>query len=164
MTIAIDRGASTDRRQREAFQKLGAVIDDLSASSGTPSGGLTWTKYTLSHTAFQTAGLTKDIELFSLPAGGVIHDIKIKHSQQFTGAGITAYTLSVGIASSLAKYASAFDVYALTSGTNFQLSVSIGSENHDSSVSIRIAAISNTSLGYSQTGIVEVWALTSVAK
>lgn len=156
-----DRGASTDIRQRQAFQKLGDVLDDLSGQSA--SSGLVWTKYTFPHTAFHAAGLTNDIELFRLAAGGIVHDIKIRHSQQFSGAGITAYTLSVGVNGNLTKYASAFDVTGLPSGTNFQLSISVGSENHLQTTSIRLAAACNVPLNASQAGSVDVWAITSVA-
>lgn len=122
------------------------------------------TKYTVSHTALQAAATSNDIALFSLPAGGVIQEVKIKHSVIFAGTGITDYKLSVGIVGNLTKYASAFDVDTAVSGTNFQLSGTLGSENHGAATSIRLAATSaGANLDQSTGGTVDVWVLTYVA-
>ena len=139
-------------------------VEITAAVIGVPVATPSWTKYTVTHTALQTAGTSNDIELFSLVAGGIVHAIKIKHSVAFGGGAIASYTISVGIAGNLTKYASPFDVFSAPSNTNFQLSSTVGSENHGAATSIRIAAVSTgANLNASTAGSVDVWALTSVA-
>jgi hypothetical protein len=129
-----------------------------------PVTTLSWTKYTVTHTALQAAAMANDIQLFSLAAAGVIHAIKIKHSILFAGTGITDYKISVGITGTLAKYASAFDVDTAVSATNFQLTSTVGSENHGAATSIRVAATSTgANLDQSTAGSVDIWVLTSTA-
>ena len=121
-----------------------------------------WLKFTVAETAFTAAATTEDIELFALAAGGVIHGVKVKHSASFTGGGLTAFTVSVGISGELAKYASAFDVFQAAANTTFQLSNSFGSENHGATTSIRIAAASTTAnVADATAGSVDVWVLVS---
>lgn len=142
------------------------IIADSTVAEGWKWSSLSmvWTKYTATHTALQAAAMANDIELLSLPAGGIIHGVKIKHSVLFAGTGITDYKVSVGIVGTLAKYASAFDVDTAVSNTNFQLSTTIGSENHGAATSIRLAATTTgANLDQSTGGSVDVWVLTSVA-
>lgn len=118
----------------------------------------------ISHTAFQTGATTNNITLFTLLAGGIIHAVKIKHSTAFAGGVISAYTLSVGIAGTLAKYATAFDVFQVVSATAYQLSNSFGGESHTATTAIKIAATSTgANLSASTAGVVDVWALLSTA-
>ena len=143
----------------------GALFNSINTSTSYNSSNVTnipvWFKLTLSHTAFQAASTTNDINLLTLPSAGVVHAVKIKHSLQFTGTGMSSYTISVGITGNLTKYASAFDVFQAVTGTAFQLSNVVQSENHNSSVSVRIAATSNVNLDQSTAGTVEVWVLLS---
>ena len=123
-----------------------------------------WIPVTKAYTDFSTAGPTNDIEVFSLPAGGVIHGVKTKHSTSFTGGAISSYTISVGIAGTLTKYASAYDVFQATGNTAFQLSNTVGSENHGASTSIRAAATSGgANLDAATAGSVTIWILSSNA-
>lgn len=118
----------------------------------------------LPFTAFQTAALTKTNTLFSLIAGGIVHAVKIKHSASFTGGAIASCTMSVGIAGTVDKYASAFDVFQAVSGTAFELSDALGSESHTAATNITITATSTVAnLAALTTGTVDVWALLSVA-
>jgi hypothetical protein len=131
---------------------------------GVPAATPIWTKYTVTHTALQAAAMANDIALFSLVAGGIIEGVKIKHSVIFAGTGITDYKISVGIVGNLTKYASAFDVDTAVAATNFQLSTTVGSEDHGSATSIRIAATSTgANLNQSTGGSVDIWVKTSVA-
>jgi hypothetical protein len=123
-----------------------------------------WYKSTFTYANFATPGTTNDLQVFSLPPGGVIHAVKIKHSTAFSGGVITAYTVSVGISTNFIKYASAFDVFQATSDTTFQLSNSFGSENHGAATSIRVQAVStNDNLSNATAGSVDVWLLVSQA-
>ena len=132
-----------------------AAREDHTHTGG--STGPAWTKYTKTHLDFQTAALTNNIELFSLPAYGVIQGVIISHSTAFVGTGITAYTISIGIASILAKYASAFDVFQATGNSVKQASDALDLENKAMATSIRIAATSvGANLDQSTAGSVDV--------
>jgi hypothetical protein len=123
-----------------------------------------WTKYSITAAAFTASAATEDIELFSLPAGGVIHAVKIKHSTAFSGGALSAMTLSVGIVGTLAKYATAFDVFQAVGATVQQLTSTVGTENHSAATSIRLAATATTdTLDNVTVGAVDVWVLVSTA-
>lgn len=116
----------------------------------------------ISHVALQTAATTNSITLFTLAAAGTIHAVKIKHSTAFGGGAITAYTLSVGIAGTLAKYASAFDVFQAVSNTAMQTTGVTGAENNGAGTAILLTATSTTAnLNASTVGVVDIWALLS---
>jgi hypothetical protein len=140
------------------LQALAAEVTGLRWTDSLP----TWRQYTVTHTALQAAALTQDIELFSLPAGGVIHATKIKHSVSFAGTGITDYSVSVGIAGNLTKYALAFPVHTPVLSTAFEYSSESDSEDHGAATSIRLAATAvGANLDQSTAGTVDVWVLTS---
>lgn len=111
---------------------------------------------------FQTAATTINVNLFTLPIGGIIHGVKIKHSTAFAGTSITAVTLSVGIAGTVAKYASAFDVFQAVSGTAFQLSNTFGAESMTATTQMT-ATMTSTGANLSSltAGTVDIWALMS---
>lgn len=124
-----------------------------------------WRKYTKLFSDFATAATSNNIDLFTLPAGGVIQAIKLKHSAAFTGGAISAYTLSVGIAASLAKYLAATSVFAAPSATGYVLADTAGvaGESHVASTPIKIAATSTgANLSVATAGSVDVWVLWSV--
>ena len=131
-----------------------------SATSSIPQ----WTKYTVVYTDLSTAATTNNITLFTLPAAGIIHGVKIKHSTSFTGGSISAYTVSVGITGNLTKYASAFDVFQAAASNTFQLTNVLNSEDHASTTAIKIAATSTgANLNAATAGSVDVWVLASQA-
>lgn len=118
----------------------------------------------LSYTTFQTAALTKTNTLFSLPAGGIIHQVKVKHSTAFAGGAIASLVLSVGKSGTADKYASDFDVMQAVSATAFELSNALGTESHTAAADITITATSTVAnLSALTAGVVDVWALISVA-
>lgn len=134
------------------------------ADGFTPFAVPRWKKFTKTFSDLSFAGLTNDIEVYSLAAAEIIHGIKIKHSTAFSGGAIASYTLSVGISGDLTKYASAFDVFQATSNTTFQLSNTFGSENHGAATSIRLAAVATgANLDQAAAGSVDVWILVSGA-
>lgn len=131
----------------------------LTSSAANP----VWTKYTFSHTAFQVAATSTDLELLSLPTNGMIQQVIVKHSTQFTGTGITAYTVSVGTASNFIKYTAAFNVNQTVSDTARSITIANDIESFSSSTSIRIRATSTgADLDQSTAGSVDIWVLTSV--
>ena len=118
-----------------------------------------WKKFTVTHTDLQTAGLTNDIELFTLPGGGIIERIMMKHSEAFAGAGISDYDISVGIAGNLTKYAAAFDVDQAIGDTVFALVANAGCETFNSGgASIRVSAVSvGANLDQTTAGSLDIW-------
>jgi len=120
--------------------------------------GSTWEKAAKTHTNFQTAGLTNDIELVSAPALTQIDGFAIKHSEAFAGTSITAYTISIGIAGELAKYVPAFDVFQAIGNQTGALVAAFSIENFGAAVSIRAAAIAvGANLDQSTAGKVDLF-------
>lgn len=146
------------------------VIDDdslvilsskLQAGSGTPR----WRKYTVAYTAILAAATSEQEALFTLPAGGIVHAVKIKHSAAFAGTGITALTASVGIAGDGDKYAAAFDVFQAAGDAVLQLSATPAAESHDSGGTAVVAEFTSTGANLSAltAGSVDIFVLWSAA-
>jgi hypothetical protein len=142
---------------------------DLASGTGTlpvasePAPSPIWTKYTVSHTAFQTAALTNAVTLFTLPAKGVILKVIIKHSTAF--AGTTTYTLSVGVAGTAVKYIAAFDVKQAVADGTYSVAattVNVGVESFASGTAIIATATSTVqNLSSSSAGAADIWVLTA---
>lgn len=121
-----------------------------------------WVKVTKTFTDFSTAGLTNDIEIFSLPAKSIIISAQLVPTTAFTGGLIATYTVSVGKAGALTKYAIATDVF-----TGFPLpSISgispLGIESTSGATSIRAQAISTVgNLNAATTGSIDIYLLIS---
>lgn len=122
-----------------------------------------WRKYTVGFADFAAAALENDIELLSLPARGIIHAVKIKHSEAFAGGSINGYTIEVGIVGTLDKYAGAFDVFQAVGDTVFQVTSVVDGEDHGSATSIRAEARSIAdNLDQATAGSADIWVLYSV--
>jgi hypothetical protein len=129
-----------------------------------PSSVPQWFRRTLKAVDLSAAATSNNVRLMSLPKGGVVHGVKIKHSQAFSGGAIASYTLSVGVTGNNTKYASAFDVKQAPSATAFQMTSDFGSESHDLAVDLTVSAVSTgANLSVSTSGVVDVWVLMSVA-
>lgn len=123
-----------------------------------------WTKYTVTYAQLAAAALTNNVTLLTLPVGGIIHAVKIKHSVAFTGGAISAYSVSLGIAGNTAKYASAFDIFQAVAADTFQLSQVLASESHTATTAILLSAISvGANLSAATAGSVDIWVLKSTA-
>lgn len=123
-----------------------------------------WIKVTKSYTDFAVAGLTNDIEIYSLPAKSIIQGVVIKHSTPFTGGVIATYTASVGIVGNLVKYAAAFNVLQAVGNTVFGLGTIIAPtvEDFGSAKSIRGSVISTIgNLNVATQGSVDFYLLVS---
>lgn len=133
-----------------------------SGLSSSPSNPI-WVKYTLSHTAFQTAATSNNIELVSLAAKTMIHQVVIKQSTAFAGTSVTAYTISIGIATNLTKYSAAYNVFQAVSDTARSITQADDVESFTGATSIKINAISTgANLSASTAGSVDVWVLSSL--
>lgn len=82
-----------------------------------------------------------DVEIYSLLERGTIEGAVIKTTTAFVGVGITALTLSVGIADDLAKILSPYDALAAVSDTHFGTANILDVENFGAATSIRLAAL-----------------------
>ena len=113
--------------------------------------------------AANTANVTLSV---SIPAGGCIHAVKIKHSTAFTATSLTALTVSVGNAGATSKYASAFDVMSAVSSTNYQLTNELFGEDHLAATPC-VATFTSTGALLNAlaagTGAVDIWVMVSVA-
>jgi hypothetical protein len=136
-------------------------------ASGQPQATLAvpmWRKYTVGYADLSAAATTNNGTLFSLGAGEIIHATQIKHSAAFVGASVTALTISVGIAGTLAKYAAAYDVVPAVSATAFQLSTTVGKESHTAATAIKWAAVATgANLSVLTAGSVDIWVFVSKA-
>lgn len=130
---------------------------------GSPNEFPRWFKVgTVSYKALLAAALTGSINLFKLPAKATIHCVKIKHSVAFAGPSISAYTVSVGISGSLAKYASAFDVFQASASGAFQVSSNCDGEDSVSDTQVLLTATAvGANLNVATAGSVDIWAMLS---
>jgi len=124
-----------------------------------------WTKISKTYTDFATAGTTSTINLFTVAAGTIIHSVKVKHSATFTGGGVTAATLSVGISGSLTKYVNAHNVFQATGDTVQAIGPSAPTaEDHANTVTTQATLTTTTANTNALTsGTVDIWILYSQA-
>lgn len=168
--------ASTDLTNNAALEKTAnkGVASGYASLDGSVLLPLTqlsnfvprWVKATKAFSDLAVAALNNDIEIYSLPAGGVIHATKIKHGAAFSGGAISAYTASVGISGNLTKYSGAGtqDVFQAPGDTVQRLDGVLGTESQGAVTSIRLAVVSvGDNLDQATTGSVTVWLLVSIA-
>ena len=55
-----------------------------------------WLKFTVTYSDLAIAGLTNDVEIYSLPANAYISSCQIVPTTLFSGGTIATYTISVG--------------------------------------------------------------------
>ena len=127
------------------------------------SNALQWVKASVDYTDF-TSGAVFSVPIYTLPAGYVLHGVKIKHSTAFGGGASVGYFISVGLSSEIEKYSSYFDVNQAVSNTTFQLSQTFDSQNHGSDTSIVATAQSfGDTLNNATSGAADIWLLVSNA-
>lgn len=124
-----------------------------------------WVSFTVNESAFTAGAGSESITLFNLPAGAVIHAIKTKHSTSFTGGGLSAFTVEVGVAGDTSRYTPApFDVFQATGDTVLDTFNVIGSEDQANPTAILITATATgDTVAAAAAGDVVVWVLVSLA-
>jgi hypothetical protein len=133
-------------------------LPDGLADSTTP----VWTKYSIGYAALAAAATTNNITLLTLPAKTLITRVVIRHTEAFSGGSLSSYTISVGIAGTLAKYCAAFDVFQAVSGTAFGVStVAQTLESFTSDTAIKVAAVGSHNLNTATTGSVDIYVQTA---
>lgn len=124
-----------------------------------------WVKYTISYADLAAADTVNDIELFQIPAKGVIHAAVMFQPTSFSGGGCGFYVVSLGIAGQLERILSEVDVFAESDPTLYgsvvvnynKLIVSMTTPT-----SIRVSAISDVDLNLLTAGSVDIWVQQSV--
>lgn len=121
-----------------------------------------WQKFSVSHVDFQDAALVKDISLYSLPAAGLIHGVKLKTSEAFAGVGITDYSLSLGFVGALDDLLIDYSVTPAVANDTFAIAQTFDSRNHGAAVDVRIrATATGANLDQSTAGEADIWLLIS---
>lgn len=124
-------------------------------------------KFTHPVADFSDAGLFKEIALYTLPIGGIIHKIKTKASVAFTGGGAAVATVEVGIVGDTDRYSPAFDVFQAVGNSTFQYCTVEMSENHAATtaitVTLRADVALNTAGFIAGGGSVTIWLWISTA-
>jgi len=123
-----------------------------------------WVKVTKTYSDFAVAGLTNDIEIYSLSAKSIIQGCVVKHTTPFTGGIIATYTISVGIVGNLVKYSAVFNVLQAVSNTTFGLGTAIVPtvEDFGAVTSVKASAISTVgNLNAATQGSVDFYLLVS---
>lgn len=117
-----------------------------------------WFKFPITHTDLQAAALVNNIELYSMPAGGLIHGAKLKQSVTFAGVGITSYDISIGFAGELEALLPLYPVDVAPANDVFAIAHNFDSRNHGAAVSVRVNAISvGADLDQSTAGTADIW-------
>lgn len=147
---------------------IATLLNDADAATaratlGVSGGSLEWVKVTKTYADLADSATENDIEIYSLPAGGVVHACRFRQSGAFGGGGISNYSLSVGNPVSGSEY------YASSEGvTGAPLDRPFGSDNSfiyfddvNTVISIRLYAVADIDLNNATGGSVDVWLLVS---
>lgn len=138
---------------------LEEIVGNLTASID-EAAGPTWIQVDKTYTDFSAAATTNNIEIYSLPAGAIIHAVIVRTTTPFTGGAISAYTLSVGITGTATKYSAAADVF--TGTQEDQLASALIPESWTAATSIKGFATSTTAnLSAATAGAVSIYLLVS---
>lgn len=129
-----------------------------------------WTKVTKTYTDFSTGATTNTVTLYTLPAGWVVHGVKLKHSTSFTGGAIAAYQVTgVGVSGGATTkfYSTAHSIFQATGATVGKVAGSlppvtaaqdIESQDATSTITITVTS-SGANLDAATQGSLDVWLL-----
>lgn len=74
-------------------------------------GGQTWQSVTVPYSSLTNVSLSEQVSLFTLPAGAMLTGLFIKHTQSFSGSGITDVYAQLGTVGTPGQFIPDFDVY-----------------------------------------------------
>jgi hypothetical protein len=123
-----------------------------------------WKRITIRESAFTTPFVNvESLTLAVLPAGGVVHATKVKHSTPFTGGSLSGFTVEAGVSGDLEKYASAFDVFQAAGDAVMQHTQAFDGESHSaSSTNLLVTGRSaGDNTDAATAGSVQIWLLVS---
>jgi hypothetical protein len=119
-------------------------------------------KYTIDYSDFTAAALTEDIELFSMPAKGMIKYVLISHNTKFDGPSCTLCKANVGLSGDLKKYSSDFDAFSTPADGNYQMVEIFDYPSKISSTSVRVSIESDVNLNTLTQGQLEIHVMWSL--
>ncbi len=114
------------------------------------------------------AANTNTVNIYTLPAGGVLHAVKAKHSIVFSGGGIVTYNLTVVVDSATNTFSLNLTMSSGVSATNGkQVFPGSATENINSQTAATQITATVTSTGAflnaATQGSVDIWLLVSTA-
>jgi hypothetical protein len=124
-----------------------------------------WLKVTLGHADLAAAATSNSVALQTLPAGAVVHAVKVKHSEAFAGGAISAYTISVGPSASPTQYINAHNVFQAVGDTVMDSDATVTFLTHAAAgTDLEVKADSTgANLNAATAGSVDIWVLWSTA-
>lgn len=127
----------------DANDNLLNTTDNVQSIAHEIASGTTSQSVTIPYSAVQAAALTNTISLFSLPAGTLLKNVTIKHSQQFLGGAISAVSAQVGIATILDEFIENFDAFQAVGDQAFDNSQMnyIGSFSSATSIKLTMTSV-----------------------
>lgn len=136
---------------------VGVVADDTAGLKVVPSNvtktgcdlrvyGVQEVEVTKAYADFLDPGTSKQIEIYSLPAGWEVVRAFQKHGTAFAGTGIASVASAVGTVAVPDALAPDFDVFAAVSNTNFQRSAGGAMFNAGSATSVQARLTANVGL------------------
>lgn len=97
--------------------RYGYTVSGSTAAATTAESVQSMISVTMSYVAFQTAATTSTVLAHTLPANRSLFALITKHSQSFTGAGITTVSVDVGITGAPTQFINAFNVSQATAAS-----------------------------------------------
>lgn len=141
-----------------------AAWQGIPATSSVPASVPQWRKVSFAYVSFAGAGQIAQQVCLSLPAGGFVHAVKIKHSAPFSGGPITGATLSVGTSAKPTKYSDAFGVFQAAGDAVTGNYATEGGENHAAPTPLYATlTVIGGMLSSLTSGAVDVWVMVSQA-
>lgn len=174
LTIASQSTGDLLYRSPGAWARLpiGTAGQVLTVSGGVPtwqdaagtSDSPVWTKYTVAYTDLNsTPGTSSSTAFATLPAAGIIHAVKVKHSQAFAGGANTSATMSVGISGDDSRFSKPFDVFQSVGNTAMQHSLQLSGENHGAPTTVYATLSVGSDVATLSQGSCDIWLLVSLA-
>ena len=123
-----------------------------------------WVKVTKTYAELAAASTTNNISVYTLPAKGIILNARVIPSTTFSGGGITAYTVTVGVAGNVAIIHNMADVFTGGVGDlGIGISVTSIAYSMTATKDIRLYATStDANLDQAVQGSVDIYLLVSV--
>ena len=142
----------------KTFANLVAQLGTALGSYYAPITSPRWDKISVSAADLASEGGASTTSTLGLPAGSVIHAVKIKHSAAFAGGSLSALTVQVGNVGDPDKYAAPFNLMQAPGADVLAVNNTIGV---DTNVYATFTATGDT-LDHLTNGAVDVWVLTSL--
>ena len=128
-----------------------------------------WNKYEIAFDDddLDIAATTVGIVLRALPTGGIIHGVRIKHTEAFAATALTAATVEIGVSADTDMYCDPFDVFQVVADATFILNTVVYADDISATVGgtdiFAAVVLAGANCDALTAGNVEIWLLESVA-